>query len=419
MMNIQSFNGNFIQIQQFRMQILFDFQQLIQQLSTDQLIILNKEVGELMSKNPGCSVESQIFYDRVYLHIHLNQEHFYLYRPLLIMMQLSFDEVLSFQDIFPRLIPMQIMLLVRLMEIGNVTSFEYFELLSKYLKYQNVPIEREMDIECSPNVEQNEDIKIEILDQPPPKVVYKRNIKPPPTVSITGKVKKNTSNLYIVPVLIRCNNLEIETHNFKGNEPEKVISKKAYTFRKLKILVTSRQLDDTQFIIRFELRKYSKNMYDFTVIDQINSNPIMVYSHYTQLKTAPKKKPKVKDVVPSSGSPNGQTRVVILGNYFMDCPTTRVRFGDKEVIPIVHGLKTLICEAPKHPPGTVNVQVCLEPNQWGPSGTFTYDESVDIPKNGYEFNMDNVIIVSKKVNGHKSEDKTNHPILKSIIHMNS
>jgi len=235
-------------------------------------------------------------------------------------------------------------------------------------------------------------IKLEIIEQPPEKAVYKRNVKPSPSVQISGDLKKNDGSFYIAPVLIRCDNFEVEPKHLVGNEPVNITANQTYSFKKLKILVTSRQLNETHFSIRFELRKYLPNMTEYQVLDQVTTNPMCVYSHSTQLKPTPKTKPKISEIIPGIGSPNGQTRVAILGNNFVDSPTTRVRFGDIEVIPIFHGPKTLICETPKHPPGKVNVQVCLEPGNWGNTGTYHFDESLDFPQsNGYEFNMNNVI----------------------------
>jgi len=206
-------------------------------------------------------------------------------------------------------------------------------------------------------------------------------------------MSENDGNLYVAPVLIRCDNFSSEPKHITGSDPIKVGATKTLTFKKLKILVTSRQLNESHFSIRFELRKYTPNMNDYKIIHHVTSNPICVYSHSTQLKPSPKTKSTVSEVIPALGSPNGQTRVAILGNNFVDSPTTRVRFDTIEVMPIFHGPKTLICHTPKHAPGKVKVQVCNEPNRWSNAGTFTFESSIDEPARmvGNEFNISNTV----------------------------
>jgi hypothetical protein len=241
---------------------------------------------------------------------------------------------------------------------------------------------------------ENEDppLKLDIVDQPPEKCVYKRNIKPNPTISIAGDMSNNDGNLYVVPVLVRCDNFACEPKHLTGNDPVKVGVNRTMSFKKLKILVTSRQLNETHFGIRFELRKYSSNMAEYNVIHQVTSNPICVFSHSTQLKPTPKTKPTISEIIPPGGPQNGQTRVAILGTNFVDSPTTRVRFDNVEVLPIFHGAKTLICCAPKNLSGTVKIQVCNEPNRWSNAGTFTFEA---LPEEdmllGNDFNISNTV----------------------------
>lgn len=62
------------------------------------------------------------------------------------------------------------------------------------------------------------------------------------------------------------------------------------------------------------------------------SNPILVLSHSTQLKVAPKILPTVTEVIPYGGPQSGGTRVAILGSGFCDSPTVRVKFDQIEVL---------------------------------------------------------------------------------------
>jgi len=385
------------QVYHMQLQVLQDIQQLLNQLEQDILINLHKEIGEISAKQPGTENEqlSQL--------VQLNTEHFYLYRPLALMLQMNIEELLKFQEIFPTLEPMQLMLLIRLVEIGCYTCYDYFFLFnpssseeSQYVsdmtdksQVTSVAVEtndfNEEELQDSP-------LKLDIVDQPPEKCVYKRNIKPNPTISIVGDMSHNDGNLYVVPVLVRCDNFVCEPKHLTGNDPVKVGVNRTISFKKLKILVTSRQLNETHFGVRFELRKYSSNMDEYNILHQVTSNPICVFSHSTQLKPTPKTKPTISEIIPPRGPQNGQIRIAILGTNFVDSPTTRVRFDNVEVLPIFHGAKTLICCTPKNLSGTVKIQVCNEPNRWSNAGTFTFEsfpeEEIMI---GNDFNISNTV----------------------------
>lgn len=218
-------------------------------------------------------------------------------------------------------------------------------------------------------------LEIEIIEQPPDRCVYKRNIKPPPTIRILGSYSGN--DLYVLPVLIRCDTRE--ELPLINALPVKVVPNKPYSFKKLKITQTSHQLNETLFSIRFELRQSTDHRpkANYTLITSVSTNPICVLSHSTQLKPSGYALPSVQEVVPPSGP--SYCRVAILGANFYDSPTLRVKFGDIEVIPIVHGTKTLICTAPKHPPGKVIVSVCNDRNVWSDKNAeFTFEEDENL-----------------------------------------
>ena len=233
-----------------------------------------------------------------------------------------------------------------------------------------------------------------ISDQPPEKCVYKRNVKPPPSVTIEGNMKLFDGNVYVVPILSRCDSAEDLPNMMAGNGPVKLAVTRVVTFSRLKVLATTHQLNETLFALRFELRRYNGD--DFQVLDSVTTEPFTVVSHSTQLKPSHKNLPAVSDVIPDRGPASGSTRVAILGTNFQDSPTTRVKFGDYEglsfswsvvadpsltpcssflVMPIFHTAKTLIVHTPKHEPGPVRVYVCNEPNAWSAvAGSFTYSE---------------------------------------------
>lgn len=212
-------------------------------------------------------------------------------------------------------------------------------------------------------------LTIEITEQPPERCVYKRNVKPHPTVIVRGKSGRH--DVYIHPVLIRCDTGEVVDYLLA--KPVKAVSNKVFPFKKLKITQTSHQNNETLFSIRFELRVYHGKSDQYNVIHSASTNPICVLSHTTQLKPSSLAKPSISEIIPNYGPINGGTRVVILGANFIESPTLRVRFGNIEVYPIVHGPKTLICLTPQNQPGTVPIHVCNDVNVWSDQcGSFTY-----------------------------------------------
>lgn len=48
-------------------------------------------------------------------------------------------------------------------------------------------------------------IGLQIVDQPPEKAVYKRNVKPNPSVQLVGEhMGVREGELFVVPILLRC-----------------------------------------------------------------------------------------------------------------------------------------------------------------------------------------------------------------------
>ena len=113
--------------------------------------------------------------------------------------------------------------------------------------------------------------------------MYKRNLKPNPTVQLVEDEENSMeTNLYIAPILIRCDTLEEKSKLMTGNKPVKVAPGRVVSFRRLKITSTSHQQGESLFAIKFELRRYHGNEYE--ILDFVQSNPICVLSHSTQLR---------------------------------------------------------------------------------------------------------------------------------------
>lgn len=388
-----------LQIQQ-----LEQIQQLLTQLDPDTLKALKKELSLVP---PG--TEQQALVQMV----QLESEHFHLYRALCLLLQLEEPDLLHLQQALPRFSFLQLIQITRLIDVGlfDVLDLRRLLLPQDMVADGYVPMEQpvlhpnsaaaaavpeytdpleialndgsdvRMADEDSTNKNQSSfGLTLEIVEQPPEKCVYKRNIKPPPTVMVVGDESANDGNIYVAASLTRCDTGEHEPNLITGNKPVKVTSGRVIPFKRLKILVTSHQMNETLFSLRFELRRYyGKGEGDYEVLQTLASNPICVLSHSTQLKPTSNVAPVVLEVVPMSGPPSGYTRVVVLGANFVESPTTRVKFDNIEVMPIFHGPKTLICHTPRHSPGIVEVKVCNDAKKYSETfATFKYDDSLAV-----------------------------------------
>ncbi|KAH3732091.1 calcium-activated BK potassium channel [Pelomyxa schiedti] len=218
-------------------------------------------------------------------------------------------------------------------------------------------------------------LSLQIVEHPSGKAVYRRNIKPHPSVIVCGDMSHyEMSQLFVVPVLVRCDQ-NSEEQKLAGNTPSPVGPSRVITFRKLKILVTSNQMCETLFVLRFELRQYTSRL-DYRVLDTASSRPIVVVSHSTQLKPALSSPPTILEVVPCTGPISGGTKVVILGANFANSPSMKVQFDNVEVSPVFHGPSTLVCTTPEHLAGVISVRVCNVSSDWSLSAaTFTYEKT--------------------------------------------
>ena len=273
----------------------------------------------------------------------------------------------------------------------------------------------------------SQQLQLTIIEQPPERCVYKRNIKPGPTVVVSGGSTGDLTSLAVAILLYRCDTNTNESRNLSGNAPIDVTPSRVVVFRRLKILSTSHQLSETLFVLRFELRRYRNGpvgVGDYEVLNVATSTPINVVSHSTQLRTLSAtsvptpippaaqqqqqqqsqqqqggdmtlltpgspgalgggKRPHdavgavtVSEIIPAMGVCCGGTRVAILGSNFSNSPSMRVLFGTVEVVPIFYAPGTITCVTPEHAPGTVSVRVCNIPKCWSESAaSFTYEDT--------------------------------------------
>ena len=218
-------------------------------------------------------------------------------------------------------------------------------------------------------------IRLEISEQPPKACVYRRNVRPSPEIVIKGVDGRNP-RLRVAVVVIRTDTmaaLDVNT-SLSGEVEYKASAGMRIVFKKLKVMQTSNQLGDTHVALRFELRDYSVGSNDdYQVLHSVQSIPFMVMSHSTQLKKPKELAPTVCDVIPPEGFIGGGTRVVILGDNFMDTPGLRVRFERIDVQPSYHGPRTLVCIVPPGAtPGNASVRVCNDAKKWGDPGDVSF-----------------------------------------------
>ncbi len=110
--------------------------------------------------------------------LQLRKEHFHLYQPLRMLLQLEPDDLLALQDALPRLQPVQMLQLLALLQLQPFDVLELKRILQES------------------RLTSNHDSQLVELGM--------------------------ESNLYIAPVLIRCDTLEEKNKLLTGNKPVKV-----------------------------------------------------------------------------------------------------------------------------------------------------------------------------------------------------
>lgn len=363
------------------------------------------------------------------------QDQSLLAQPLMQLLTKDLAVMLHIQEYFPKLQSLQLVQLVRLMQMENHWNIlEIRQLLSPdkkgWMGLQGLIDEHEVDrkninsmmddVELhdlmndgddeydndhghgdhqkqnSANYSQ-ENFAMIILEQPPERTVYRRCLKPNPTVVVKSMHQPTLlpgESLCVVPVLYRFDTNQPINH-LSGNMPVSSNVGSSSVFKRLKVMKTSHQLDDTLFYLRFELRK-TDGQKQSDALAHVHTKPFTVVSHSTLLSqrkflssnnsfchhcntkflfSAQSSLPSVNEVVPATGSTQGGTRVVVLGTNFEDTPALLVKFDNIAVIPEYYGAGTLICITPRHIPGQVSVTVSNNAKDYGKSkGTFTFED---------------------------------------------
>lgn len=369
-----------------QLQLIQQLQQLFGQLTPEALDNLHHEMQEASAE-----VEMHLLSHS----LHLQPEHFHLYQPIRSLLHMEHHELRSFQDALPKLQPIQMLQLLQLLQLQ---AYDVIELKKVFYLNQSSSsiVDPPFEFEAQPfsppqHLQQQDDdddmpddqlvqtnhnqplIGLQIVDQPPEKAVYKRNVKPNPSVQLVGEhMGVREGELFVVPILLRCDTFAEEPRFITGNRPMPITFGRVVTFRKLKVMVTSHQQQETLFSFRFELRrKVGEDEYE--VLGSVTTNPICMLSHSTQMKPVPASSPVISEAIPPTGPATGGTRVAILGTSFADTPALRVRFDNTDVIPEFRGPGTLVCHTPQHAPGPVLVRVANGSSAWSEGAcTYTY-----------------------------------------------
>jgi hypothetical protein len=175
-------------------------------------------------------------------------------------------------------------------------------------------------------------LQLRIAKQPPAKTVYQRILKPFPAVMLLGSAAADTTlNLFVEATLMRSDSDKELPSVLEGNKVIRISQGVFATFKRLKVLSTSQQ-QGTLFRLRFVLKRYVANTFEYLPETTILSNPIEVFSHTQYLTSkkggAPPTPPTVMEILPNIGSSLGGTKVAILGANFVHSPNLKVRFGD-------------------------------------------------------------------------------------------
>jgi hypothetical protein len=217
---------------------------------------------------------------------------------------------------------------------------------------------------------------VSVTQEPAPVAVYRRNVRPAPSIHVLNRTAlQREGQLQVDVTCHRSDTMEpLSDTEFIGGGSVDVSPGQVIAFENLKVLVTSHLTNDTAFVFIFHLRRKQDDGKG-KVIASAQTSPFSSVSHANQLMPSSTAVATVNDVVPSVGSIKGGTRVAVLGKGFVNGPAIRVRFGDSDVMPLVHGKGTLLCFAPRNiTGGRVEVRVSNNGSSWSDTGvSFEYD----------------------------------------------
>ena len=381
-----------------QLKVLHQLQQLLVHILPETLKSIHDRISQ--SSDKESAIQSAVFHL-----LESCQDQTLLYEPLSRLITADLESMIHIHEYFPKLQPIQLKQLVRLMQFDSQWNvLELRQLLSPdqkgWMGLQSLLDEQEQEDEMMTDEEDSfsESFSLSILEQPPERTVYKRCLKPNPTIFVKSNQKPvlhSGETLCIVPSLYRFDTNQPVLF-LTGNSAAATSVGSSVCFKRLKVTKTSKQLDDTLFYLRFELRKTDGHKQS-EALAYVHTKPFFVVSHSSLLQArkyyyyftnynnllilkniATPSTAKINEIVPATGTTKGGTRVVILGSNFEDTPTLIVKFDNIIVTPEFHGPGTLICVTPCHHPGQVEVKVGTDPKELSSSvGSFTFEDTVD------------------------------------------
>eukprot|EP01088_Endostelium_zonatum_P020184 TRINITY_DN729_c0_g2_i1.p1 TRINITY_DN729_c0_g2~~TRINITY_DN729_c0_g2_i1.p1 ORF type:complete len:770 (-),score=235.30 TRINITY_DN729_c0_g2_i1:710-3019(-) len=217
---------------------------------------------------------------------------------------------------------------------------------------------------------------LRILRQPPSQTVYQRILKPFPSVLLSSFSSAGDSpGLFLEAEIIRSDVDQPIPSCLEGTRVVRISESMFAAYKRLKIQSTSQQ-QGTHFRLKFTLKRYSGGVFEsFTPNVFVISNLIEVFSHTQYLNekgtTAAINLPTIEEVLPATGAVGGGSRVVVLGQGFVNGNKLRVKFGKTEVPATWHEAGTLIVVTPRSEgKGRVEVSVTNDGVNYCPSNTF-------------------------------------------------
>lgn len=330
--------------------------------------------------------------------LRVGPEMFFVLGPFRQLLYLDVDELKSLRDAFITFTPDHLIMIANLMALPDSAPLEFRALFCMDKMIDDFGAhgfalglsgeQLRMDVRDSSD-EGEEDavqtMRLEILEQPPQKCVYRRNLRPAPMVNVVGIVGR-PKRLFVVVKVLRCDTgEEIDNESavtgLQSDLVQRVAVGTPVTFDKIKVGLTSHQLNDSYMALKFELREYEEgDDAQWKTVHSLQSVPFQVVAHSNQMKKPAQLPPEVQEVIPANGNVRGGTQVVVLGNNFFDSPGLRVRFGQHDVQPQYRGPRTLVCRSPPATrEGPVEVAVTNDGHKFGlpRRNSFTYLPQLD------------------------------------------
>eukprot|EP01105_Mastigella_eilhardi_P016741 TRINITY_DN3834_c0_g1_i1.p1 TRINITY_DN3834_c0_g1~~TRINITY_DN3834_c0_g1_i1.p1 ORF type:complete len:806 (-),score=160.66 TRINITY_DN3834_c0_g1_i1:60-2477(-) len=307
-------------------------------------------------------------------HLPLNQNYCSVYQPLAMLLLCSEEALMLVRDKLPQLAPTQLWQITHLHAlIERCPGIEVRALFGQSVVLQP---------SCLSGVPMSKPF-LTVWEQPHSQVKQNHCVGCP-SVYVHGNLDSySLSQLVVSVALVRLDtNSEMDNDAIVGNELVPVTVSRVAAFSNIKIQRSSLDVKGGLFCLRFRLLHCvgvsPKELFAVTSCP-IDVSPL-------SLQPFPSQVPSLSEIIPCSGSISGATKVVILGSNFAASPSTRVKFGEVEVIADeVRGTGTLICETPPHVSGVVPVRVCNGLEQWSTdavSFSFGPDEMCDDEADG-------------------------------------